>query len=151
MPPDPPKVKKWGKADEKILFDHIRTGAVDIEDLSLKNIEQVRREFFSHRTSENFRRNFRDYAARLDLEESFHGARRRAAEEGKSRVCLPIIFIILLSYAYLPYISSRPLSPPTDNDVIDDEVEVEIDESDDANNEDNEEMPPKTKPAAKAA
>ena len=112
MPPDPPKVKKWGKTDEKILLDHIRTGAVNIEDLSLNNIEQVRREFFSHRTSENFRRNFRDYAARLDLEESFHGARRRAAEEGKSRVCLPIIFIILLSYAYLPYIFSRPLPPP---------------------------------------
>ena len=75
MPSDPPKVKKWGKADEKILFDLIRTGAVDIDDLSLPNIEQVRQAHFSHRSSANFRRNFRDYAARLDLEESFIGAR----------------------------------------------------------------------------
>ena len=91
-----PKVKKWGKADEKILFDHIRTGAVDIEDLSLENIERVRRAYFSHRTSENFRRNFRDYAARLDLEESYHGARRRAAAEegGKTRVCLPLFIVV---------------------------------------------------------
>ena len=82
-----PKVKKWGKADEKILFDHIRTGAVDTEDLSLANIERVCRDYFSHRTSKNFCRNFRDYAARLDLEESYHGARRQAAEEeGKTRI-----------------------------------------------------------------
>jgi len=93
MPQDPPKVKKWGKKDEEILFNHIRTGAVDIDDLSLENIERVRSEYFSHRTSENFRRNFRDYAARLDLEESFHGARRREAEEGKSRVCLPLLIV----------------------------------------------------------
>ena len=95
MPSLLPKVKKWGKADEKILFDHIRTGAIDIEDLSLTNIEQVCRDYFSHRTSENFRHNFRDYAARLDLEESYHGARRRAAEEeGKMRVCLPLFIVI---------------------------------------------------------
>ena len=93
MPLDPPKVKKWGKADEKILFDLIRTGAVDIDDLSLENIEQVRQAHFSHRSSANFRRNFRDYAARLDLEESFIGARRRAAEEGELRVCFYLLFI----------------------------------------------------------
>ena len=154
MPPDPPKVKKWGKADEKILFDHIRTGAVDIEDHSLANIERVRAAYFSHRTSENFRRNFREYAARLKLEESIHGARRRAAEEGKSRVCLPLVYCRMI-IIYLPYVSPRPLNttgveevpPPADNDVIDDEVEVEVDESD----ENNEEMPPKTKPAAKSS
>ena len=93
MPQDPPKVKKWGKADEKILFDKIRTGAVDISDLSLANIERVRRDYFSFRDSVNFRRNFRDYAAKLDLEESVHGARRRAPEEGKSRVCLPLFIV----------------------------------------------------------
>ncbi len=86
MPPDP-KVKKWGKADEKILFDLTRTGAIDIGDISIENIERVRLAHFSHRSSKNFRRNFRLYPARLDLEESYIRVRRQAAEEGESRVC----------------------------------------------------------------
>ena len=95
MPTLLPKVKKWGKADKKILFNHIRTGTVNIEDLSLANIERVRRDFFSHQTSGNFRRNFCNYAARLNFEESYHGARRRAAEEeGKTRVCLPLFIVV---------------------------------------------------------
>ena len=101
MPSDPPKVKKWGKADEKILFNLIRTGAVDIDDLSLPNIEQVRQAHFSHRSSANFRRNFRDYAARLDLEESFIGARQRAAKEGELRVCLPSFIIVIMLFTHL--------------------------------------------------
>ena len=92
MPPDP-KVKKWGKSDEKILYDLTRTGVIDIDDLSNENIERVRLAHFSHRSSKNFRRNFRNYSARLDLEESFIGARRRAAEEGELRVCFYLLFI----------------------------------------------------------
>jgi len=86
MPPDP-KVKKWGKSDEKILYDLTRTGVIKIEDISAENIERVRQAHFSHRCAKNFRRNFRNYSARLDLEELFIGARRRAAKEGELRVC----------------------------------------------------------------
>ena len=85
--PPTPKVRNWGDADEKILYDLIRSGAVDIDDTSLQNIERVRQEYFKQCDTYNFRRNFRNYAARLDLEESYRGSRQRAAEEGKLRVC----------------------------------------------------------------
>ena len=45
----------------------------------------------------------------------------------------------------------RRSPPPADNAVVDDEVEVEHDESDAVELEEHEEMPPKTKPAAKTA
>ena len=95
--PPTPKVRNWGDADEKILYDLIRSGAVDIDDTSLENIERVHQEYFQQRSSENFRRNFRNYAARLDLEESYRGSRQRAAEEG---ICLLILFCPVI---YLPY------------------------------------------------
>ena len=82
MPQDPPKVKKWGKKDEEILFNHIRTGAVDIEDLSYENIDAVQAQYFPHRTVRNFRRNFKDFSSAFDLEEILSGARR-----GMMRVC----------------------------------------------------------------
>ncbi len=93
--PPTPKVRNWGDADEKILYDLIRSGAVDIDDTSLQNIERVRQEYFQQRSSENFRRNFRNYAARLDLEESYRGSRQRAAEEGKLRVCFLFVNFVL--------------------------------------------------------
>jgi hypothetical protein len=96
MPPHPPpKAKKWGDADEKLLYDLVRSGAVDIDDTSIVNIERVRQEYFKQRDSYNFRRNFRNYAARLDLEESYRGSRQRAAEEGKLRVCFLFVNFVL--------------------------------------------------------
>ena len=107
--PPTPKVRNWGEADEEILYELIRSGAVDIDDTSLENIERVRLAHFQQRSSENFRQNFRNYAARLDLEEAYHGARQRAAEEGKLRVCF---FYCMFDYhvIYLPFASPPP--PP---------------------------------------
>jgi hypothetical protein len=47
--PPTPKVKKWGDVDEEILYNLIRTGAIDIDDTSLENIERVRRAHFQQR------------------------------------------------------------------------------------------------------
>jgi hypothetical protein len=85
--PPTPKVRNWGDADEKFLYDLIRSGAVDINDTSLEIIKRVRQEYFQQRSSKNFCRNFGNYAARHDLEESYRGSRQRAAKEGKLRVC----------------------------------------------------------------
>jgi len=109
--PPTPKVRNWGEADEEILYELIRSGAVDINDTSLENIEHVRRAHFQQRSSENFRRNFRNYAARLDLEEAYHGARQRAAEEGKLCVCF-IYSMFDCHVIYLPFASSSPSPPP---------------------------------------
>jgi hypothetical protein len=98
MPPHPPpKVKKWGEADERILYYELfRTDAVDIADTLIVNIERVCLAHFKHRSSKNFRRNYRNYIARLELEDTYHGTRQRAAEEGKLRVCF-MIFILFVS------------------------------------------------------
>jgi hypothetical protein len=108
--PPTPKVKKWGEADESILYELLRTDQIDIEDTSLETIERIRLEHFQHRSSENFRRNFRNYITRLGLEDAYHGARQRAAEEGKLRVCF-MLFILFNLDMYLP-VSTPPLPPP---------------------------------------
>ena len=82
----PPKAKKWGQADEDILYELLKYDEIDIGDTSLATIERIRRAHFQHRSSENFRGNFRNYVDRYDLEHSYRGARQRAAEEGKLSV-----------------------------------------------------------------
>ncbi len=74
--PKTPKVKKWGELEEDTLYNLVRKGVIDIDDTTLANIERIRQAHFEGRSSENFRRNFRNYVARLDLEESYRGARR---------------------------------------------------------------------------
>jgi hypothetical protein len=90
--PPTPKVKKWGEADESILYELLRNDEIDLEDTTLETIERIRLDHFQHRSSENFRRNYRKYIARLILEDAYHGARQRAAEEGKLSVCFIIFF-----------------------------------------------------------
>jgi hypothetical protein len=63
------KTKKWGwgQSDRDLLADLIQAGLIDIEDLSLENIDAVRQEHFRHRSIKNFRRNFKDFSAAFDL------------------------------------------------------------------------------------
>jgi hypothetical protein len=80
MPPTPKvQTKQWGKADKKHHADLISVGDVDISDTSYLNIEAVGLEYFKHHDVRNFRRNFRDFAASLDLETEYTGARQREA------------------------------------------------------------------------
>ena len=86
MPPKATtKTKKWGQSDKDNLTDLIQAGLVDIEDLSLENIEAVHQEHFRHRSVKNFRRNFKDFSAAFDLEAEYRGARRIRGGEGKLR------------------------------------------------------------------
>ena len=86
MPPKATtKTKNWGQSDKDNLTDLIQAGLVDIEDLSLENIEAVRQEHFRHRSVKNFRRNFKDFSAAFDLEAEYSGARRNEGGEGKLR------------------------------------------------------------------
>ncbi len=80
-PPMPPnsKGKQWGPADKKFLLDLIRDNCMNILDTSLQNIEDVRLEYFSHWNPRNFRQNFRDFAALLDLETEYTSARQHKA------------------------------------------------------------------------
>jgi hypothetical protein len=80
MPPKP-KAKQWGTADKKFFLNLIKDNKVDIFDTFLKNIEDIRKEYFSHRDSKNFCRNFQDFAATLDLETKYRGARQREASK----------------------------------------------------------------------
>jgi CHASE1-domain containing sensor protein len=73
MPPT--KANNWGKADKQYLTDLVSAGDVNISDISHPYIKSVRFEFFKHRSSKNFRRNFRDFAATLDLETEYTGVR----------------------------------------------------------------------------
>ena len=100
----PPKAKKWGQADKDILYELLKYDEIDIGDTSLPTIERIRRAHFQHRSSENFRRNFRNYVARYDLEHSYRGARRRAAEEGRLSVCYVLIIKSISLGIYLPYV-----------------------------------------------
>jgi len=73
----PPEAKKWGQADEDILYELVKYyNEINIGDTSLATIEHIRRAHFQHRSSENFCRNFRNYVARYDLEHLYRGARR---------------------------------------------------------------------------
>jgi hypothetical protein len=80
MPPTQ-KTKKWGKADKKILSDLVKRGDIDITDTTSKNIEAVRKEYFSHCMSKTFCHNFCNFAASLDLKTEYSGARQRKADE----------------------------------------------------------------------
>ena len=93
--PPTPKVKKWGEADESILYELLRNDKIDIKDTSLETIKRIRLDHFQHRSSEKFCRNYRKYIACLILEDAYHGARQSAAaEEGKLSVCFMIFFFI---------------------------------------------------------
>jgi hypothetical protein len=86
MPPKAAtKTKKWGRADKDRLYDLIQAGLVDIEDLSLNNINTVRQEHFCHRTVKNFCRNYKDFSAAFNLEAEYSGARHNEGGEGKLR------------------------------------------------------------------
>jgi hypothetical protein len=55
MPPKATtKTKKWGISDKENLTDLIQAGLVDIENLSLDNIDTVRQDHFRHRSVKNF-------------------------------------------------------------------------------------------------
>ena len=42
MPPHPPpKVKKWGQVDEDMLYELIQNDVIDIDNLSIANIERI--------------------------------------------------------------------------------------------------------------
>ncbi len=82
MPPKP-KTKQWGHKDKKRLFDLIKENNVDITNTSPKNIKVIWQDYFSHQDSKNFCFNFWDFAASLDLETEYNGARQR--EAGKSQ------------------------------------------------------------------
>ncbi len=73
MPPT--KANNWGKADKQYLADLVSAGDIDLSDISHLYNESVRFEFFKHRSSKNFCRNFRDFAATLDLDTEYTGAR----------------------------------------------------------------------------
>ena len=92
--PPTPKVKKWGEANESILYELLRNDEIDVEDTLLETIKRIRLDHFQHRSSEKFRRNYRKYIARLILEDAYHGARQHAAEEGKLSICFMIFFYI---------------------------------------------------------
>jgi hypothetical protein len=69
------KPKYWGKVDKGALSKLILEGLVDITDTSIPNIDAIQEQYFPHRKRKNFHRNFRDFAAAWDLEESLKGAR----------------------------------------------------------------------------
>ncbi len=82
MPPTPKaKAKHWGKVDKKYLSNLIREGDVNISNTSYVNIKDVRLKYFPHCKVKNFHHNFWDFAASLDLETKYTGARRREAGE----------------------------------------------------------------------
>ena len=46
----PPKAKKWGQADEDILYELLKYDEIDIGDTSLATIERIRWAHFQHRS-----------------------------------------------------------------------------------------------------
>jgi hypothetical protein len=77
MPPTPKiKANNWGKADKNYLYKLISAGDININDTSYPNIKDVRLEYFKHRSAKNIHCNFQDFAATLDLETEYTGARR---------------------------------------------------------------------------
>ncbi len=47
-----------------MLYELIQNDVIDIDDLSIANIERIRLAHFQHWSSKNFCRNFRNYVAR---------------------------------------------------------------------------------------
>jgi hypothetical protein len=79
MPPKTTtKTKKWGQ-----VTDLIQAGLVDIEDLSLDNIDTVRQDHFRHCSVKNFCQNYKDFSAAFDLKAEYSGARRNKGGKGK--------------------------------------------------------------------
>jgi len=59
---------------------------VDIEDLSMENINSVQAQYFTHCTKQhNFWRNFKDFAAAFDLKLGLAGARQEP-NKGKMHI-----------------------------------------------------------------
>ncbi len=86
MPPKATtKTKNWGQSDKDHLTDLIQAGLVDIEDLSLENIEAVQQEHFRHRSVKNLWRNVKDFSTAFDLEAEYSIVRRNEGGEGKLR------------------------------------------------------------------
>jgi hypothetical protein len=73
------KIKGVKKSRQKYLFNLIRTGDGDITNTSYENIEDVQKEYFAHCDVKNFRHNFCNFAASLDLETKYSGAGQRKA------------------------------------------------------------------------
>jgi hypothetical protein len=67
--------KSWGQADKDRLADLINGHQIDITNITLPNIKQVRLAHFRHHDTKNFFWNFRDYLAAWDLEVDYSGAR----------------------------------------------------------------------------
>ena len=86
------KTKKWGQSDKDNLTDLIQVGLVDIENLSLDNINTVRQDHFRHRSVKNFRQNFKDFSAAFNLKTEYSSARRNKGGRGKLR-CMVLIII----------------------------------------------------------
>jgi len=94
MPPKATtKTKKWGQSDKDNLTDLIQARLIDIEDLSLDNIDTVHQEHFRHRSVKNFHRNFKDFSAAFDLEAEYSDALRNEAGKGRLRRLLLLIFL----------------------------------------------------------
>jgi hypothetical protein len=93
MPPKATtKTKKWGQSDKDNLTDLIQARLVDIEGLSIDNIDTVCQEHFRHRSVKNFCRNFKDFSSAFDLEAEYSGAQRN--EGGKGKLWGMILIII---------------------------------------------------------
>jgi hypothetical protein len=82
-----PTTKQWGKVDKAFLYKRIVNGYVNIEDLSLENINSVQAWYFTHHctTQRIFRCNFKYFAAAFDLELGLARARQESSK-GKMRV-----------------------------------------------------------------
>ncbi len=84
MPPKAAtKTKKWGRANKDCLYDLIQAGLVDIEDLSLDNIDAVHQEHFHHRAVKNFCQNYKDLFAAFNLKAKYSGMLCNEGGEGK--------------------------------------------------------------------
>jgi hypothetical protein len=83
---------RGGIDDKKKLPQLIDSGKVDIsrtEDIGY--IDSVRFKYYRNRDNVNFRRNFRNYARSVDIEEHYRGYRARLAAGG-------IVYIVILFY-----------------------------------------------------
>ncbi len=77
MPDTQLPTKNRGKANKAAFTRLVHNGDVDINNLSYKNINAVGKERFCHCNKKNFCRNFRDFAATINLKAKYSRARRR--------------------------------------------------------------------------
>ena len=113
MPDDPnaPKTKQWGDSDKKNLRGLIERGDVDINDITFKNIEAVRRAHFPHRDRKNFRNNFRTYAAAWAVEQEKAGSRELWGEPPGGKSARLYLFYLNMLADITPPLPS-PLAKP---------------------------------------